>query len=874
MGLKSLNQLKAKTFELELKKERKKVLMFGLRRCCFGGGNAVLVARGRLLRTAGPIGIRSYGWNPFVKRSKVVIDESEQNSPEIKEVVLRAKQELRQPLQQDQLRSLLLDLVDSPPNKDSFILINEILRKLEHDQFKSKTPINSQSTPPISTDDAYRLFKIVIDHINTTNFKAARFIPRLYLQLIQVAQIEQNNLLSLQVFNDFTRYLIILGYEDQLLKITNSFISENPTLSDAALDGILNTLKNHHPTPSLTLGLLELFQNDSQSKKINTLVIQSIDYYFSKRNKLYSIDQHNLDSIQQYIEKSLETNTDFENLHHLLKLCQKTESLTNQETLILTKSINYLLNNKDYICEDYQILNIFTDSFIQNNVISYQERKIAGEIMLESFKKSHENFELSKNVFDLFVKWDVFQNTSLTKSSENFILDHQDFVDDITFKEIIKSMSFAPMNNFNDSIASIYEFFQTNFPNLDKTIDIYSLLLQRGIRLNDSKFLTQTFIESLNDGILWESNPKILYDFIYTLAIQPNANVKQVFHWYEKIKISVKHLDSKSYNSLMKLFLQNELIGDAIESLKRELPPLLDKDTKYSVDQYPELFQSMYDWILEFNGDPEVSWTLYCELQKYFHVPFDTYFPLMQKFASLKRPDASFMIFQKLKKIHRTTGSIPPPTPEMYCFLFNTFGKELYEDGVKNLHIIMKLDLQLNTDIDVMNSLLGAYCNLQEYFRTQEIFDSIISMPKGKGLNNETISIMLKSYTYVSLSHVKSFWDNIYEYDILPNEDNFKQYIIAHCYHEQYDLALQITMDLEKDFDLLITPDILKSLYNWTQGEENKLKIAKWASKEHKLIWTNIEKEQGLVEKPHTESSHSNSDVREIETKLIHESAI
>ncbi|CAM9022636.1 unnamed protein product [Wickerhamomyces anomalus] len=342
--------------------------MFGLRRCCFGGGNAVLVARGRLLRTAGPIGIRSYGWNPFVKRSKVVIDESEQNSPETKEVVLRAKQELRQPLQQDQLRSLLLDLVDSPPNKDSFILINEILRKLEHDQFKSKTPINN--------------------HINTTNFKAARFIPRLYLQLIQVAQIEQNKLLSLQVFNDFTRYLITLGYEDQLLKITNSFISENPTLRDAALDGILNTLKNHHPTPSLTLGLSELFQNDNQFKKINQLVIQSIDYYLSKRNKLYSIDQHNLDSIQQYIEKSLETNTDFENFHHLLKFCQKTESLTNQETLILTKSINYLLNNKDYICEDYQILNIFIDSFIQNNVISYQERKIAGEIMLEIFLRN------------------------------------------------------------------------------------------------------------------------------------------------------------------------------------------------------------------------------------------------------------------------------------------------------------------------------------------------------------------------------------------------------------------------------------------------------------------------------------------------------
>lgn len=857
-----------------------------MRRSCLNSGLVLLQAGRRppqsiVSRNSTAQLVRSYGWNPFLKKKRVSLEgveedggEGESNSADRRELLIKVKQELRKPLQFDQLASLLQDLAQTSPNKDSFALINEILRKLE--QRQSTTPVNTQ-VPPISTNDAYALFRAVIDNIDTGNFKSARFLPRLYLQLTQVASSNKNQMLSLQVFNDFIRYLIVLGHEEQLIKVVNSFIQENSSLAQPALDGIVITLTNHHPTPSLTLKLLESFKNtdtikDEHLLKMKKLVVKSIDDYLSKRNELYAIDQHNLQAIQSYIEKESETISENatapESLAPLLKLCYGRDLLNKEETSILIQTIKYLLNNKDYSCKYPDILKTFTDAFVKNTEISYEERKMAGNIMFDSYKK-HFKGSSAKEWFDLFVKWDVFTNASFNEEMKNFLLNQKQYVDENTYAQVIKSMSFAPISDFDTALSEVDDFFKTNFPELERSIEIHTLLLERGIRLNDASYLKKSFTESLNDGIIWDSNPKILCDFVYVLANEENADVKDVFRWYQRVKVSVKYLDSKSYNSLMKLFLKNELIGDAIASLTKELPPLEDKDTKYSADQYPELFNSMYNWILEYNGDPEVSWTLFGELQKYFHVPYDAYFPLMKKFVSLKRPDASFMIFQKMKKIHRTTGSIPPPTPEMYCFLFQAFGEDLYEEGVKHLHIIMKLDMQLNTNINVMNSLLGAYCNLQEYFRTQETFDSIISMPEGKGLNHETISIMLKSYTYVSLGHAKTFWDNIYEYHILPNEDNFRQYIIAHCYHEQYDKALEIASEVE-DYDLLVTPEIIKSLYNWTQGQDKKLKVEEWASKNHTLIWNNVKKEL-TSGKLATNDQNSNDINQDVEARLIHE---
>lgn len=821
-----------------------------------------------------PVGlVRSYGWNPFLKRAPRIEEEDELSPLGTKETIARVKQELRKNKSFEELNLLLMELVESSPNKDSFVLMNEILRRLEQTQFKaSKTPTAVQ-IPPISTSDAFLLYKTVIDHIDTENFKMARFIPRLYLQLTQAASNSNNDRLLIQIFQNFIRYLTVLRQEEQTSKVVESFVKEHEPLAQKALDSVVLSVEKYHPTPTLTLSFLDIFTraglSEDQLKKLHTMILKSMDAYITERNKLYAIDPNNLNSIKRYISKSIEKSTTPEDTFQLLRICvQSNGVLQDEEHKILSKTVQFLLNNKDYVCKDEESLKTYVKAFVNNSSLSYEERKIAGTLLLDSFKKRSEN-KLTKGLFDVYIQWAVFVSGELATSDKNYLLEHMELVDDTTFSSIVSSLAYSNIQNIDKSVSDVFNFFEANFEDLDRSLEIYSTLIERGIRRNDVTYSKEIFGKSLEDGISWVSNPNALYRFFYLMANEEGADVFDVFNWYKKVKVFFKYLDSRSYNSLMKLFLQNELVGDAITSLEKELPPL-EEDTKYSVSQYPDLFNTMYQWILDFNGDPEVSWALYGELQKYFHVPYETYFPLMKKFVSLKRPDAAFMIFQKIKKIHRTTGSIPPPTPEMYSYLFQVFGEDLYEEGVKNLHIIMKLDLQLNTDINVMNALLGSYCNLQEYFRTQEIFDQIISMPKDKGVNNETMTIMLKSHTYVSLAHVKSFWDNMYEYDVIPNEDNFKQYIIAHCYHEQYDMALQIASSM-KDFDLLVTPEIIESLYNWTEGDEKKQKVEEWASKNHKLMWNNIKKQNKLKSKEEDSSDISNET---LETKLIHESAI
>ncbi|CCH42816.1 hypothetical protein BN7_2360 [Wickerhamomyces ciferrii] len=181
--------------------------------------------------------------------------------------------------------------------------------------------------------------------------------------------------------------------------------------------------------------------------------------------------------------------------------------------------------------------------------------------------------------------------------------------------------------------------------------------------------------------------------------------------------------------------------------------------------------------------------------------------------------------------------------------------------------MLMKLDLSLQQNIKIMNSLLGAYCSLQDFFKTNEIFDSIISNGE---LNNETVSIMIKLNTYISLGHVQQFWNGIYEFGLLPDEDNYKQFVVAHCYYERYDDALRVVEGM-KDYDLEVRGDLIETLYKWTKNDEKRLVLERWARENYKGIWNELEprlKIEGEVKQDKNEVNESNVFVTK---EFIHE---
>lgn len=333
-------------------------------------------------------------------------------------------------------------------------------------------------------------------------------------------------------------------------------------------------------------------------------------------------------------------------------------------------------------------------------------------------------------------------------------------------------------------------------------------------------------------------------------VVESATDIAQVFPVFRNIRLHLADsLSAKTMASLAIPMLAENCVGDVIEMMKRELPKI-DKNShiKLVVDTpwsyaHRHLFDSVFNYVITYKGDAtfETNWQLYSELHKYFQLPFDTYLPVMRVFCEADRLNAALVIFRTLKllsELHGDHNVNSAPLKEIYKYLLQVFGDRLYEEGVHELHECMKTDVVLeDQDIELQNSLLNAYTNLQDIGKARDTFLSISANPKNSGgVNEETIKIMIKAYTYSDISYVTSFWNNLSTYGIFPNDAIFKQYVIAHVYHGFIDKATELVSTID-DYNLEVSQDLLLAMYNYCLEPSKQQEVEKWLIEHHPDDW-------------------------------------
>lgn len=411
----------------------------------------------------------------------------------------------------------------------------------------------------------------------------------------------------------------------------------------------------------------------------------------------------------------------------------------------------------------------------------------------------------------------------------------------------------SPRGDFTDSIM---RYFQKS-KNVEISVYSYKYRLDKAIDLSEHIQAVNIFEDSLESFTQWpcHNDPTIhrsLNDLII-LVCRKMEDIQVIFPIFTKIKQQMVNTqcNAGAIKSMAVKMLQAEYVGDLIEMLKRELPKIDKDDTiklpiegEYDI-KYRELFKLLHDFVITYNNEDthETNWVLYGELHKYFHVPYDTYLPAMKFFCEKDRLNAALIIFRQIKKLSELHGNHNhlPPLRDMYMYLFQSFGDKLYEEGVEEVHEYLKMDISIpKQDIALQNAILNAYSNLQEVGKAKDLFISMSTVPKLiGGINEETIQIMIKTYTYSDMIYVQKFWNNLSQYGIIPNYSIYRQYLIAHVYHGLVEDAIQLTEDM-KDYDLEVTEDTLLSMHNYCLEASDQKQIAKWASENYEEKWNEV----------------------------------
>lgn len=452
---------------------------------------------------------------------------------------------------------------------------------------------------------------------------------------------------------------------------------------------------------------------------------------------------------------------------------------------------------------------------------------------------------------------DELQVFELLKSAITEFSQHKNNVDyNDLYTRIIQSLMITGIvTPRGPCIQLLTGFFAESFPT-ENTVYAYKHRLDAAIEQQDYITAVNIFDDSLQDTFQWSTthDPTVqsTLNNLIVLICMKMSDINAIFPIFTKIKQQmVTQCNIHSIKALAPRMLQAEYVGDLIEMMKRELPKIskesnlkLPSNTPFGA-HYRQLFDTLHSFVISYNNEEthETNWVLYGELHKYFYVPFESYLPALQFFCSKDRLNASLVIFRQVKMLSELHGQAQflPPSRDMYMYLFGVYGDKLYEDGVKEIHEYLKMDVALpKQDIALQNCILNAYSNLQDVPKARDLFLAMSSNPKLiGGINEETVQIMIKTYTYSDFMYVKEFWNNLSHFGIVPNYPIFKQYLIAHVYHGLAEEAIDLTEEM-KDYGIEFSSDTLMSMYNLSADQKSQKLISTWAKEKYPLEWTEV----------------------------------
>ncbi|ODQ79890.1 hypothetical protein BABINDRAFT_8082 [Babjeviella inositovora NRRL Y-12698] len=395
---------------------------------------------------------------------------------------------------------------------------------------------------------------------------------------------------------------------------------------------------------------------------------------------------------------------------------------------------------------------------------------------------------------------------------------------------------------------------------LQRDEETFWLLINHALDTKNTTKALEYFENSFTEGVLWMELEgkyttvvnRLMRQLGEDLLAKGNFAAKDdcntIWRWFTRLD-QIKHkLDVYTAAMWMQLFLKNEkeYVGNAVTIAEHVLPPLPEKGElneilpkeKADFETYKPLYDVLYDYTLSSTLDANRNWSILGFIDTFFVIPAENYLPLMRKFCEMDRPNAGLILFKNMKRYHRFYG-LPPPSEEVYIFLFNKFGEMYYEEGVAQMHKMMNMEVAVHIDARVMNAALAAHVNLQDTLAARTLFHSMLAIPKEVGINEETVSIMMKNYALLSIGSARRFWSSLSDFDILPTADNYKWFIIAHCHAGLPDEALLIAQSMEENY-VEVTGDVLATLHNWTSDAAARAEVVAWASALHPQLWARI----------------------------------
>ncbi|KAG7916735.1 hypothetical protein KL905_004464 [Ogataea polymorpha] len=737
------------------------------------------------------------------------------------------------------LRQLLYCMAGSEFSKNELPFINRIVHAIDRE---------SDPMDVFTAQEMLALLGAAVPAITAEEVKNIDFFPRFYTSLRGSKEYQQDRNIRLQLFELFLNYVLVSNKPNIAIRAIEAFIEEEASLrrDDVKMDVVDIALEAFATVSPDTATVVKLFEicdlgDEKRSEKL-------LGTFF--------------------IAADAEIGRDYEDNQVAARLTEVVAVLEHKKDQPLNEYINLLFfatKNKFNGCvkEILDRLVSLTECFRNKLGKKIRDEELAA-IVSAALKLGHSKAaeSLLENLEYEFVEftrheWLSYMQIKVYRAADersvidmirkiNYDLEHtykKDFRvnDTATLNYVVGACCYSEKSL--DFVKAITDFFESEYT-VTPTAETYAALIEHQLDVGKCKEALELFEGSLEQPIEWgeEENSifaPVLFRLLEMYSRNSDDDVTLKVILYKRIKNYGYSLNKAALRAMIDMFLEQDCAGDAMELFHREVVEH-SKDERQSVTKYEPIFESFYEYSTTAEASTTRNWHVYEFLHENFIIPYDKYYRLMEYFISHNEPRRALKMFANLKALSKE-AKIAPPNEDVYIYLFRSFARCKFVEGVQKLHLGAKMDLAINMDIRLLNAIMEGYCAIEDSFKVRDAFHIAYSLPKSRGLNAESCYWMLRSLRGYTLKHVTDFYTSLSAYDVLADPRIFGEYLIAHCSFGKYETALRVLEEnFHSDGGHLIDRRVLRDMYNWCVDRDVRTNFERFATRHYPALWLEL----------------------------------
>jgi hypothetical protein len=310
-------------------------------------------------------------------------------------------------------------------------------------------------------------------------------------------------------------------------------------------------------------------------------------------------------------------------------------------------------------------------------------------------------------------------------------------------------------------------------------------------------------------------------------------------HHFDELMAMVDDLHERKANfapetvaALTLLHLRRGEIHDAMDLLQVHAH-------QYSPEQRTTIQKALSLFILDGETSTADAWDGYQILRNVFvETPREDRIPIMNEFFARNRSDMACHVFFHMRNHVSPTHTA---TRDVYVAAFTGFARCADAESLELAHNQLKLDLNVEMDTKLRNSLMLAYAATGENRKALQFWAEICDSKEGPSYNSLAIAFRSCEGMHFGSEHAKSIWKRLKAQDVEIDKTIWTAYMSAIARNHNHDEALALIESVEEEYGF--TPDlhILGSWFNCTANIERQTRVEAWIKQRYPQVWAEME---------------------------------